>query len=293
MAKRFKDYSELTFTDDFMFCKVMSTNLDLCKEVLELILNMNISRIELVESQKTFDITALAKSIRLDVYVSDDSNTVYDVEMQTTLATDLPKRTRYYQGMIDLNLIEKGSPYKELKKTYIIFICLENPFKESGKNLPIYTFENICLQDNEIKLKDDAYKVIINAAGDRDNLSDNMCAFLDYLQGKDAESKLTKAIETSVDKAIERSDWRVEYMTLNAKIMEERAEAREEGREVGREEGREEECIKNIRKTISLLRRLNFKNEDIIREISQTFEISLETAGKYIEDYYNELSKNN
>ena len=74
-------------------------------------------------------------------------------------------------------------------------------------------------------------------------------------------------------------------MTLNAKIMEERAEAREEGRE--------EERIKNIRKTVSLLRRLNFKNEDIIREISQTFEISLETAGKYIEEYYNELLKNN
>ena len=121
--------------------------------------------------------------------------------------------------------------------------------------------------------------------GDKDNLLDSMCVFLDYLQGKDAESKLTKAIEKSVDKAIERSDWRVEYMTLNAKIMEERAEAREEGRE--------EERIKNIRKTVSLLRRLNFKNEDIIREISQTFEISLETAGKYIEDYYNELLKNN
>ena len=113
----------------------------------------------------------------------------------------------------------------------------------------------------------------VYVTGDRDNLSDNMCAFLDYLQGKDAESKLTKAIE--------RSDWRVEYMTLNAKIMEER------------EDAREEERIKNIQKTISLLHRLNLKNEDIIREISQTFEISLETAGKYIEDYYNELSKNN
>ena len=69
--------------------------------------------------------------------------------------------------------------------------------------------------------------------GDKDNLLDNMCAFLDYLQGKDAESKLTKAIEKSVDKAIERSDWRVEYMTLNAKIMEER----------------EDECIKNTQMT--------------------------------------------
>ena len=72
-----------------------------------------------------------------------------------------------------------------------------------------------------------------------------------------------------------------------------REEAREEGRTLGREEGREEERIKNIRKTIFLLHRLNFKNEDIIREISQTFEIPLETAGKYIEDYYNELSKKN
>ena len=40
-------------------------------------------------------------------------------------------------------------------------------------------------------------------------------------------------IEKSVDKAIERSDWRVEYMTLNAKIMEER----------------EDECIKNTQMT--------------------------------------------
>ena len=94
-------------------------------------------------------------------------------------------------------------------------------------------------------------------------------------------------------------------MTLNAKIMEERAEAREEGitlgrkeglekgRTLGREEGREEERIKNIQKTIFLLHRLNFKDEDIIKEISQTFEISLETAKQYMEDYYNESLKKN
>ena len=32
-----------------------------------------------------------------------------------------------------------------------------------GKKLLMYTFKNICLQDNEIKLKNDAYKTIINA----------------------------------------------------------------------------------------------------------------------------------
>ena len=48
-------------------------------------------------------------------------NTVYDIEMQTTRQKDLPKRTRYYQGMIDLNLIQKDMRYSELKKSYVNF----------------------------------------------------------------------------------------------------------------------------------------------------------------------------
>ena len=38
MAKR---YEELTFTDDFMFCKVLQNNPDICKELTELILEKN------------------------------------------------------------------------------------------------------------------------------------------------------------------------------------------------------------------------------------------------------------
>lgn len=49
------------------------------------------------------------------------------------------------QGMIDLNLIEKGAKYSKPKKTFIIFICLNVPFPD---NLPIYTFNNICEEIN-------------------------------------------------------------------------------------------------------------------------------------------------
>ena len=121
--------------------------------------------------------------------------------------------------------------------------------------------------------------------GDKDNLLDNMCAFLDYLQGKDAESKLTKDIEKSVDKAIERSDWRVEYMTLNAKIMEERAEAREEGRE--------EERIKNILTMISILKGFGIQDSKIIEQISERFGITLDETYKYLDKYYEEENKTN
>ncbi len=77
-----------------------------CRHIsfLERILGIKISRIEYPKSQETIDISVDAKSVRLDIYVEDGKETVYNIEMQTTENRNLPKRTRYYQGMIDLNI---------------------------------------------------------------------------------------------------------------------------------------------------------------------------------------------
>jgi hypothetical protein len=40
--------------------------------------------------------------------------------MQRGKHKNLPKRLRYYQGSIDLDLISKGEDYRELTKSYII-----------------------------------------------------------------------------------------------------------------------------------------------------------------------------
>ena len=61
-----KKFNELTFSDDFMFGKVLTTNKELCKELLELILGEKINRIEFVEAQRTLKQTYLSKGIRLD-----------------------------------------------------------------------------------------------------------------------------------------------------------------------------------------------------------------------------------
>ena len=100
-----KSYNELSFIDDFMFCKILSTNPDLTKELLEIILDIKILEIRFPEPQKTIEITADGRGIRLDVYVESGSDnsadgnhkTVYDIEMQTRLKNDLAKRSRYYQ----------------------------------------------------------------------------------------------------------------------------------------------------------------------------------------------------
>jgi len=108
-----KEWTELGISNDFLFGKIMRDP-ELCQELLEVILNVPIARVEYPEEQKTIDISQDARSVRLDVYVADGNNTVYDIEMQTVHEKDLPKRSRYYQGMIDLSLIEKGEPYNKL-----------------------------------------------------------------------------------------------------------------------------------------------------------------------------------
>lgn len=70
-----------------------------------------------------------SKGIRLDIYVKDENNTVYNVEMQRGKNRNLPKRLRYYQGNIDLDLISKVEYYRKLSKSYIIFICTFDLFK--------------------------------------------------------------------------------------------------------------------------------------------------------------------
>lgn len=181
-----KEYDELQFTDDFLFCKVLENNEDLCKELLELILGKKISRINYLAKQKVIDITSDGKGICLDVYLEDDKNTVFDIEMQTTTSKNISKRTRYYQGMIDLNLIEKGADYKELKKSYIIFICMQNPFKE--KDLHLYTFENRCNEDVGLFLDDESTKVILTPEGNADDVLNGLSEFLNYLAGKGENS---------------------------------------------------------------------------------------------------------
>ena len=105
-----KKYEELDFTDNFFFCKILMNNKDLCIELLELILQIKIKDIVYMAEQKPIEITVDARGIRLDVYVEDEKETVYDIEMQPTLKSNLPKRSRYYQGMINSLTIcgEKG-----------------------------------------------------------------------------------------------------------------------------------------------------------------------------------------
>ena len=74
-------WEKLPITNTFMFNKVMTSDLDACRGVIETLLGIKISRVECVQDEKTLEVDALAKGVRFDVYVS-NSTQVFDVELQ-------------------------------------------------------------------------------------------------------------------------------------------------------------------------------------------------------------------
>ena len=253
-------WENLGISNDFLFGKVMQ-NQELCKELLQRILpELEIERIEYPELQKGINLDADAKSVRLDVYIKDGKGTVYDIEMQTTETGELPKRTRYYQSMLDLQMIDKGMFYKQLKPSYIIFIC---PFDLYGVGRHIYTFENFCKEDKDILLGDETVKIFLNATGRLDDISRELKAFLDYVAGKMPDDFFVRRLEDAVKEAKKNREWRHEYMTL---LMRDQ-ENIEKGRIYG---------------MVSAYRDLEVPEDEILKKIQEKFQLSLEEAKEYL-----------
>ena len=43
--RKYKTYKELSFTDDFLFCNIMQNNPDICKELVELLLDRKVGKV--------------------------------------------------------------------------------------------------------------------------------------------------------------------------------------------------------------------------------------------------------
>ncbi|WP_037329788.1 Rpn family recombination-promoting nuclease/putative transposase [Anaerovibrio lipolyticus] len=230
-----KSYDELTIQDNFIFQKIMR-NKRICKQTLERLLNIDIRDISYPEEEKTIDVRLDSKSIRMDVYVNDDKGTIYNIEMQTSKdMEELVKRARYYQALIDIDLLEKGQDYETLNNTFVIFICTFEVF--SGK-LHKYTFRNLCVENHGIELEDGTTKMFLSTKGEADDIAGPLKIFLDYMDGHAPADDFTKEIDSEVVVAKKREEWRREYMTLALEIEKEKKVSKMEGLIEGKSEGK-------------------------------------------------------
>ena len=151
-------WNSLTLANNFIFCTVLEENPDVCKELLEMLLDIKIDRIEQPKSEQTFKTDFDSRGIRLDVYVKDGTGRCFDIEIQTSNYMRLEKRARYYQGLMDVDSIQSGQEYSALKDSYVIFLCLGDAF---GHRLPVYTFRYRAEEDKNILMNDGTVNIFL------------------------------------------------------------------------------------------------------------------------------------
>jgi predicted transposase/invertase (TIGR01784 family) len=232
------------FSDDRMFCTVMSENPELLRKTLELLLDTKIRKIVSTSSQKVWNYHKDVMSVRFDVFLEDGSRAYYDLEMETTKDGTklklLPKRARMYSSLSDSTRQPTGTKYEDIGKTYITFICLHDPF---GYGLAKYTGIPQCKETHEADADVDngVMCVYFNANAKQWNVNKEVEAFLKYVAGVEHEDiELTVQIEEAVKRYNENEDWRQWAMTFGDRLEEAREEARAEGKAEGKAEGREE-----------------------------------------------------
>ena len=204
-----KKWEKATLANNFIFYKVMRHHQDACKQLLEMLLKVKIRKMEM-HNEETIDLDHDKKGIRLDIFVK-EARRMYDIELQIADTKELPKRSRYYAGLMALDSLQDGESYKKLRDSHVIFICMKDLFKDG---LPIYTFENICKENGKTKLNDRDFKHFFIAPLCAKMIEDReLRAFFELLVSGKSKSAYASTLKKYVDEAKKNMQWRQQYMT--------------------------------------------------------------------------------
>lgn len=216
-----------TIQNNFLFSKTFEMFPDLCLQLLQFILNLKINKIEYPEREKVIEERTDSKGIRLDVYVTDDRNRSFDVEMQVADSDNIAKRMRYYQGLIDLDKLKHGQHYSALGDSYIIFICPFDKFKQ-GRHL--YSFRDRCDQDFNLTLGDGSTKIFLSTKGSANDVNDDILNFLNYVDTGVINGNFVKLLDDAVKTVKSNQKARLDFMTYHMALLESKLYGREEER---------------------------------------------------------------
>ena len=287
-----KKWENLTLSNDFIFCRVMKVK-ELCRELIEILLNVKIKEINYIEDQKTINVDHETKGVKLDIVLEGDDK-IYNIEMQTRETKEIPRRIRYYESLIDINSLEKGNSYRNLKDTIIIFICNFDMFK---KNLPRYDFKTYCTQDKTIELDKGITEIFFNTKAYGNATDENLKAFLKFLEDSKNEknNEFVGKLENMVMKIKNNRKEEKDYMNTILKEQLAREEGFEEGRregieigqqrgiEIGEQRGKKEGIeIGEINATIKLCREFGFEEDKIMMKLIKEFNLTEEKAKEYL-----------
>ena len=223
------DFDRLGITDDLMFGTVFQDP-NLCQGLIELLLGIQVEKIEFVERQGLLDAGPLSRAGIVDLLVRDAAGNEYDVEMQNVATPGIARRARRYLTLVDANILDRGQRFEDAGDAIVIFICANDPF---GRGWKRYDFMRTCAQDGQ-PMDDGTSIVFVNAAGTRGDYGDGFDAFLRYLSNDTViESDYVRSVDDAVRGVRDNPQWRRYRMLWSEKYRDEIADAMDEGRAEG------------------------------------------------------------
>ena len=267
-------FEQVKITDDLMFCTVFQNEED-CRKLLERILHIHITEIEVVQEQKNMKGPIQSKGSRLDIYVRDDQMNSYDIEMQLVNSEELILRSRYYHSEMDMYQIKQGQDYTDLKQSIVIFICDFDPFKD-GKS--IYTFEATCRENKDIVLADKRKTIFANLRGDREGIEQDTVNLLDYFRTGEPTDEFTRGLQGKVEQLRNDDEWRENRMTIE---MREKLIYRQ-----GKKEGIAEGIEQGIRSLVEICQMYEISYEKTKMSLRDKFELSEEKAEEFMDKFW-------
>ena len=227
-----KKWEELTFSDNYIFCKVMEDE-RLCRHLLEILLDIRIEKLEYIRTETPVENFFDSRGVRLDVLVKDTGRT-FDIEMQAGSYRDILLRSRYYQGALDVGVTKRRTKYRELKESYILFICRDDPF---GAGCPVYTQKSVFEEAPEVEYNDKTHKVFYNASGYEAAAGSEIGEVLRFIYNTETGGGFTQELAESVEAAKAQPEVKDGYMYFSDILEEEKEKAAAAGEERGRSAG--------------------------------------------------------
>ncbi len=261
-----KPLEEMDVIDDFLFTEIMADEEDgaeVCRMILSLVLKREIGEISFTAQKAVPGVSESSHGIRMDAYITEhltEDGTdrpvirVYDVEpdRQSSKKKLLPRRSRYYGDLIDVQLLETGVEYDKLPELVTVFILSYDPF---DRNSMYYEAGSIITTHPDIPYNDGVRRIFLYVdgelpenAGEDDRKLKNLLRYIGKSTKDNVTDDLTDKLNDIVHRTKAKKGVGIRYMKSWEREKEIREEERmkswereKEIREESREEGREEE----------------------------------------------------
>lgn len=249
-----KQLEEMNVIDDFLFTEIMAdekNGLEVCRMILSCVLKREVRNVHYIAQKALPGISESSHGIRMDAYITEkkgstddghDDISVYDVEPDKKSAhrKGLPKRSRYYGDLIDVQLLNKGVDYDGLPEVVTIFILSFDPF---GERAMYYEAGTVIKTHPHIPYDDGVRRIFLYTEGglpeDAGDEEKKLRTLLRYIN-RSTEDNVTDDNTRKLDIIVKKTKLKKDVNSRFMKSWEIEREMKQEAQEAGRAEGRAE-----------------------------------------------------